>query len=133
MDGALKAATALAATLILTILAVIVFDVVRNGAPRLTLTFLFGEPTQGMTEGGIFPAIFGTVALVMLMTVAVVPLGVATAVYLTEYASPGSLLTRAVRIAVNNLAGVPSIVFGLFGLGFFVQFVGMGIDRTLFA
>jgi len=66
------------------------------------------------------------------MTLAVLPAGVATAIYLSEYANPGSRLTRLVRVAVNNLAGVPSIVFGLFGLGFFVQFVGAGIDRALY-
>jgi phosphate transport system permease protein len=85
-----------------------------------------------MTAGGIFPAIFGTVALVVLMTLAVLPAGVATAIYLSEYANPGSRVTRLVRVAVNNLAGVPSIVFGLFGLGFFVQFVGAGIDSALY-
>jgi len=69
------------------------------------------------------------VAMVLLMTVAVVPVGVATAVYLREYARADALLTRLVRVAVANLAGVPSIVFGLFGLGFFVQFVGAGMDR----
>jgi phosphate transport system permease protein len=85
-----------------------------------------------MTAGGIFPAIFGTVALVMLMTIAALPAGVATAIYLHEYASPTAWGTRIVRIAVNNLAGVPSIVFGLFGLGFFVQFVGGGMDKIFY-
>lgn len=83
-----------------------------------------------MTAGGIFPAIFGTAALVFLMTVAVIPIGVITAIYLSEYAKETSLVTRLVRLAVSNLAGVPSIVFGLFGLGFFVQFLGGGLDRT---
>ena len=85
-----------------------------------------------MTEGGIFPAIIGMVEMVILMTLAGVPVGVATAIYLHEYASPVSPLTRAIRIAVANLAGVPSIVFGLFGLGFFVQFLGAGIDKAFF-
>ncbi len=85
-----------------------------------------------MTAGGIFPAIIGMVEMVILMTIAGVPIGVATAIYLHEYASPVSPLTRAIRIAVANLAGVPSIVFGLFGLGFFVQFVGAGIDKAFF-
>jgi phosphate transport system permease protein len=84
-----------------------------------------------MTKGGIFPAIFGTMALVLLMIVALVPVGVGAAVYLHEYARPDAPFTRAVRFAVHNLAGVPSIVFGLFGLGFFVQFLGGGIDRAL--
>jgi phosphate transport system permease protein len=111
---------------------VIFIDVAIHGFPRLTLGFLVQAPTEGMTAGGIFPAIFGTVALVLLMTIAVVPLGVATAIYLHEYASPTGRFTRLVRIAISNLAGVPSIVFGLFGLGFFIQFVGVGMDRTLF-
>jgi len=93
--------------------------------------YLADEPRESNTEGGIFPAIFGTVMLVFLMTLAVVPLGVLAALYLREYAHQGPFV-RAVRIAVNNLAGVPSIVFGVFGLGFFVYFVGGGIDRIFF-
>jgi phosphate transport system permease protein len=81
--------------------------------------FLFDDPRESNTEGGIFPAIFGTVMMVFLMSFAVLPLGVLAALYLREYARQGPLV-RAVRIAVNNLAGVPSIVFGVFGLGFFV-------------
>jgi phosphate transport system permease protein len=81
-----------------------------------------------MTEGGIFPAIAGTALLVIIMSLAGVPVGTATAIYLSEYASARSVLTRAIRFAVNTLAGVPAIVFGLFGLGFFVQFVGSGLD-----
>jgi phosphate transport system permease protein len=93
--------------------------------------FLADEPREANTEGGIFPAIFGTVMMVFLMSLAVVPLGVLAALYLREYAKQGPLV-RTVRIAVNNLAGVPSIVFGVFGLGFFVYFVGGGIDRIFF-
>ena len=81
------------------------------------------DPRESNTEGGIFPAIFGTVMMVLLMSIIVVPLGVLAALYLREYAKQGPLV-RIVRIAVNNLAGVPSIVFGVFGLGFFVYFVG---------
>ena len=94
--------------------------------------FLFDDPRESNTEGGIFPAIFGTVMMVFLMSFAVLPLGVLAALYLREYARQGPLV-RAVRIAVNNLAGVPSIVFGVFGLGFFVYFVGGSIDRLFFA
>jgi phosphate transport system permease protein len=94
--------------------------------------FLSDDPREANTEGGIFPAIFGTVMMVFLMSLAVVPLGVLAALYLREYAKQGPLV-RTVRIAVNNLAGVPSIVFGVFGLGFFVYFVGGGIDRVFFA
>ena len=88
------------------------------------------EPREANTEGGIFPAIFGTVMMVLIMSVAVVPFGVLAAFYLREYAKQG-LIVRVIRIAVNNLAGVPSIVFGVFGLGFFVYAVGGTID-TLF-
>ena len=132
-DALLWVATGLATLLVLSILVVILVDVARNGVPRLTLGFITKAPSEGMTAGGIFPAIFGTVALVLLMTIAALPAGVATAIYLHEYANPLSPATRIVRIAVNNLAGVPSIVFGLFGLGFFVQFVGGGIDKLFYA
>jgi phosphate transport system permease protein len=94
--------------------------------------FLLDDPRESNTEGGIFPAIFGTVMMVFLMSFAVLPLGVLAALYLREYARQGPLV-RAVRIAVNNLAGVPSIVFGVFGLGFFVYLVGGSIDRLFFA
>ena len=94
--------------------------------------FLSGDPRESNTEGGIFPAIFGTVMMVMLMSVVAVPFGVLAALYLREYAKQG-VLVRLVRIAVNNLAGVPSIVFGVFGLGFFVYFVGGAIDQWFYA
>jgi phosphate transport system permease protein len=93
--------------------------------------FLLDAPRESNTEGGIFPAIFGTVLMVFLMSVAVVPLGVLAALYLREYAKQG-LVVRMVRIAVNNLAGVPSIVFGVFGLGFFVYLIGGSIDALLY-
>ena len=93
--------------------------------------FLFAQPRESNTEGGIWPALFGTVMMVLLMTVAVVPLGVIAALYLHEYAKQGPIL-RAVRLAVNNLAGVPSIVFGMFGLAFFVYGVGGVLDRSFF-
>jgi phosphate transport system permease protein len=95
-------------------------------------TFVSDDPRESNTEGGIFPAIFGTVMMVIIMSIVVVPLGVLAALYLREYAKQGPLV-RTVRIAVNNLAGVPSIVFGVFGLGFFVYFVGGGIDRLFFS
>jgi phosphate transport system permease protein len=94
--------------------------------------FVSAEPRESNTEGGIFPAIFGTVLLVFLMTVFVTPLGVLAALYLHEYAPPGPVV-RTLRVAVNNLAGVPSIVFGVFGLGFFVYFVGGSIDQLFYA
>src|SRR6185436_10689111 len=94
--------------------------------------FVTGDPRESNTEGGIFPAIFGTVMMVMIMSMMAVPFGVLAALYLREYARQG-LLVRIVRIAVNNLAGVPSIVFGVFGLGFFVYVVGGTIDRLFFS
>ena len=94
--------------------------------------FVTGEPREANTEGGVFPAIFGTILMVVLMSIVVTPLGVLAAFYLREYARQGPFVS-AVRIAVNNLAGVPSIVFGVFGLGFFIYGVGAGIDRLFFA
>jgi phosphate transport system permease protein len=93
--------------------------------------FVSDDPREANTEGGIFPAIFGTVLMVILMSVFVTPFGVVAAVYLREYARQGPL-TRTIRIAVNNLAGVPSIVYGVFGLGFFVYFLGGNIDQLFF-
>ncbi|GBD25473.1 Phosphate transport system permease protein PstA [bacterium HR30] len=93
--------------------------------------FVSGDPRESNTEGGVFPAIFGTVLMVLIMSVAVVPFGVLAALYLREYAKAGPAV-RIVRIAVNNLAGVPSIVFGVFGLGFFVYFVGGSIDAAFY-
>jgi phosphate transport system permease protein len=93
--------------------------------------FLSGDPRESNTEGGIFPAIFGTVMMVILMSLLAVPFGVLAALYLREYAKQG-MLVRLVRIGVNNLAGVPSIVFGVFGLGFFVYFIGGAIDQAFF-
>jgi phosphate transport system permease protein len=94
--------------------------------------FVADDPRESNTEGGVFPAIFGTVMMVLIMSVAVTPLGVLAALYLREYARQGPFVS-AVRIAVNNLAGVPSIVFGVFGVGFFIYFVGGTIDQLFFA
>ncbi|MEP0201917.1 MAG: phosphate ABC transporter permease PstA [Halioglobus sp.] len=93
--------------------------------------FLSDEPREANTEGGIFPAMFGTVMMVILMAIIVTPFGVVAAVYLREYARQG-LVTRTIRVAVNNLAGVPSIVYGVFGLGFFVYFLGGELDQLFF-
>ncbi|MGL4316654.1 MAG: phosphate ABC transporter permease PstA [Pseudomonas sp.] len=93
--------------------------------------FLSDDPREANTEGGIFPAIFGTVMMTLIMAVIVTPFGVLAAIYLREYAKQG-LLTRIIRIAVNNLAGVPAIVYGVFGLGFFVYVVGGSMDRLFF-
>ncbi len=131
-DRVFLSLTALAVGLIVAMLGVILGNIVFHGWERLTWEFLTAEPRAGMTEGGIFPALFGTVLLVLLMTIFVVPLGVCVAIYFSEYAHRESRLYRWTRQAVNNLAGVPSIVFGLFGLGFFVQFVGRGVDRAFY-
>jgi len=94
--------------------------------------FIAEDPRESNTEGGVFPAIFGTVMMVMIMSITVTPLGVLAAFYLREYARQGTFVS-AVRIAVNNLAGVPSIVFGVFGVGFFIYGVGGAIDRLFYA
>ena len=93
--------------------------------------FVSDDPREANTEGGIFPAIFGTVMMVLLMSVMVTPLGIMAAIYMREYAKPG-LVSRIIRISVNNLAGVPSIVYGVFGLGFFVYVLGGSIDELFF-
>nr|WP_192939417.1 phosphate ABC transporter permease PstA [Stutzerimonas stutzeri] len=93
--------------------------------------FVSDEPREANTEGGVFPAIFGTVLMTLIMAVIVTPFGVIAAVYLREYAKQG-VLTRIIRIAVNNLAGVPSIVYGVFGLGFFVYVLGGSLDRLFY-
>jgi phosphate transport system permease protein len=100
-----------------------------GGARVIDWEFLAGEPVEGMTEGGIFPAIFGTVCITLLMIVMALPLGVCAAIYMTEYAG-NTRTARVIRASVNNLAGVPSIVFGLFGVGFFILFVGRSIDAV---
>jgi phosphate transport system permease protein len=92
---------------------------------------IFGQPRESNTEGGLFPAIFGTVLLIFIMSLFTFPLGVMAAIYLREYAKEG-LIVRLVRIAVNNLAGIPSIVYGIFGLAFFVYGVGGSIDQLFF-
>ncbi len=94
--------------------------------------FVSGDPRESNTEGGIFPAIFGTVMMVLIMSVLAVPLGVLAALFMREYAQQGWVI-RTLRIAVNNLAGVPSIVFGIFGLGFFVYTLGGSIDQIFFS
>ena len=93
--------------------------------------FVSDDPREANTEGGIFPAIFGTVMMTLIMAVIVTPFGVVAAIYLREYAKQGPL-TRVIRIAVNNLAGVPAIVYGVFGLGFFVYVLGGSLDRLFF-
>jgi phosphate transport system permease protein len=126
--------TGLATFVILGILAVIVINITWHGWEALSWRFITSGTDQDMfdvNQAGVLPMIVGTAARVILMTIVVIPVGVITAVYLTEYAHATSPLTRIIRGAVNNLAGVPSIVFGLFGLGFFISFVGGTIDAKV--
>lgn len=126
--------TGFATVLILAILAVILGSILINGWPGISWRFLTSGTEKDMFDvdkAGVLPMIFGTAARVILMTIFVIPVGVITAVYLTEYAHATSIFTRVIRGAVNNLAGVPSIVFGLFGLGFFINFIGQNMDKFL--
>lgn len=128
-------ATGMATLLILAILGIILGNIVINGLPYLSWRFVSTGTATDMfdvNKAGILPMIFGTTARVLLMTIFVLPMGVLTAIYLTEYARIHSPFTRIIRGAVNNLAGVPSIVFGLFGAGFFVRFIGRGVDSAFY-
>ena len=104
---------------------VILAMLIWKGGPAISWEFLFAEPTNGMTAGGIFPALVGTIWLVSVALLVSVPLGVAAALYLSEYA-PDNWMTRLINLAIINLAGVPSIVHALFGVGAFVLFFGFG-------
>lgn len=126
--------TGVAAWLIIAILAVILGNIILNGGAYVSWQFVTGGTQNDMFDirkAGVLPMIVGTSARVILMTLFVLPVGVITAIYLTEYAPSTSWLTRIIRGAINNLAGVPSIVFGLFGLGFFINFVGQHMDEIL--
>jgi phosphate transport system permease protein len=108
-------------------LLIIVYFLVKNGWRAINWTFLTQPPTDSMTKGGILPCIVGTLSLSIGAIIVALPIGVASAVYLHEYARPGRLL-RIVRLGINNLAGVPSVVFGLFGLAFFVTYLKFGVS-----
>jgi phosphate transport system permease protein len=108
-------------------LAVIIYFIGVNGLGAINWTFLSQPPTDSMTKGGILPCIVGTVALSLGALIVAFPIGVASAIYLNEYAHPGKVL-RIIRLGINNLAGVPSVVFGLFGLAFFVIYLKMGVS-----
>jgi phosphate transport system permease protein len=120
--------TASSVILIIAIIVIILVVIIMQGKDRLTWEFLTSFPENGMTEGGIFPAIYGTALMVLIMTIAAVPFGTLTAIYMSEYAKESSVISRSIRFAVRTLATVPSIIFGLFGLGFFIKFVGGGMD-----
>ena len=114
-----------AVAVVLSALGLALFDLTMKGAPALTWQFLTHFPKKGMTEGGIFPAIFGTTLVTLLSTLVAAPLGIGCAIYLNEYAAD-NIYTRLIRASIRNLAGVPSIVYGLFGVAIFVQWMGMG-------
>ncbi|MCA9995556.1 MAG: phosphate ABC transporter permease PstA [Anaerolineales bacterium] len=116
--------TAVSAIVVLPILVVILY-MLYNGIGTISWEFISQAPRNGMTEGGIFPALLGTIFLTLGTAVAAIPLGVGAAIYLAEYAGDNPL-TRAIRLAIVNLAGIPSIVYGLFGLGMFVLFLNYG-------
>jgi len=118
--------TLLSSTLMVCIfLGIILWDIFSKGLPAISWTFIHEYPTKGMTKGGVLPAIVGTVLLTFITTLFAVPFGVACAVYLNEYAKP-SLLTNIIRASIRNLAGIPSIIYGLFGLALFVQALKLG-------
>lgn len=106
-------------------LAVIMIDILSKGAPSFSIGFISQSPKNGMTEGGIFPAIVGTTLLTLITAVFSIPLGISAAIYLNEYAE-NNWTTRLIRASIRNLAGIPSIVFGLFGVALFVQAFQMG-------
>jgi len=112
------------------VLFLLIGKIVLEGIGMISFEFIFDEPKNNMTEGGIGPAIFGTIAVTIIMVAMAVPLGVFSAIYLSEYAKD-SFFYRIIRTSINNLAGIPSIVFGLFGLGFFILFVGKNLDNVL--
>ncbi len=126
-NAAAAHALRLVAYLTAAVFAAIVAYIFVRALPALSFSFLLEAPRRGMLEGGIAPCIYGTVALLLLTSACAVPVGVAAAIYLSEFVGAGKR-ARLVRAAVNNLAGVPSIVFGLFGLGFFVVFLKIGVS-----
>jgi phosphate transport system permease protein len=129
-EKAVVGITQIAVLLIIAILFVILGIIIYQGREKFSWEFISSFPTDGMTKGGIFPALIGTFILVIVMSLAAVPFGTITALYLTEYAHEKSKFAAAVRFSIRTLAVVPSIIFGLFGLGFFIQFVGTGMDST---
>jgi phosphate transport system permease protein len=120
-----KASLGLMTGLLILPVVLILSTLLYKGGPVISFEFLFASPTNGMTAGGIFPALLGTILLVLVALIASVPLGVAAAIYLSEYA-PDNWFTRAINLAIINLAGVPSIVHALFGVGAFVIFFKFG-------
>jgi phosphate transport system permease protein len=130
-DTIAEGLTGVSVLLIIFIIVSILAVTIVGGWPNLNWTFLSEFPKDGMTKGGIFPAIVGTAVMTIIMAVAAVPFGVITAIYLAEYASEKSIIAKTIRFAVKTLAVVPSIIFGLFGLGFFIGFIGKNMDSLL--
>ena len=132
IDTTVISITGLMALSIIVIILIIMIVIIIGGKNYLTWEFLTSSPQEGMTKGGIFPALYGTVLLVIIMSIAAVPFGTITAIYLSEYANPKSKIAKTIRFAVRTLSGVPAIIFGLFGLGFFIKFIGVGLDNSLY-
>jgi phosphate transport system permease protein len=130
-DTIVEGITGVSVLLIIFIIVSILAITIVGGWPNLNWTFLSEFPKDGMTKGGILPAIVGTAVMTIIMAVAAVPFGVITAIYLAEYANEKSVIAKTIRFAVKTLAVVPSIIFGLFGLGFFIGFVGKNMDVLL--
>jgi phosphate transport system permease protein len=130
-DTVVEAMTGISVLLIIFVIISILAVTIIGGWPNLNWSFLSEFPRDGMTKGGIFPAIIGTALMTIIMAVAAVPFGVITAIYLAEYASEKSVFAKTIRFAVKTLAVVPSIIFGLFGLGFFIGFIGKNMDTFL--
>lgn len=129
-DKIVESLTGISVLLIIFVIVSILAITIVGGWPKLNWKFLSEFPRDGMTKGGIFPAIVGTAVMTLIMAVAAVPFGVITAIYLAEYANEKSVLAKTIRFAVKTLAVVPSIIFGLFGLGFFIGFIGKGMDSV---
>jgi phosphate transport system permease protein len=127
-DKIVESLTAISVLLIIFIIVSILAVTIVGGWPNLNWKFLSEFPKDGMTKGGIFPAIVGTAVMTIIMAIAAVPFGVITAIYLAEYADEKSVIAKTIRFAVKTLAVVPSIIFGLFGLGFFIGFIGKNMD-----
>jgi phosphate transport system permease protein len=130
-DTIVEGITGVSVLLIIFIIVSILAITIVGGWPNLNWTFLSEFPRDGMTKGGIFPAIVGTALMTIIMAILAVPFGVITAIYLAEYASEKSIIAKTIRFAVKTLAVVPSIIFGLFGLGFFIGFIGKNMDTLL--
>ncbi|MGB9620966.1 MAG: phosphate ABC transporter permease PstA [Brevinematia bacterium] len=122
----------LSTLIIIAILAVIIGVIFIGGYEKVTWEFLTKAPEEGMTKGGIFPAILGTALLVIVMAIFSIPIGVFTAIYLSEYANKHSVLYKLVNFSINTIAGIPSIIIGLFGFSFFIAGIGASIDRLLY-